>query len=106
MTRFEERHRELRERETSAPHMARRVVDIDLANFDYRTGPLVDDLVAAARRWDDHLPGCGMWRHEVEHLGQLLICSGKDTLLVDEECTCGYDEFMAKLAALDEASGG
>lgn len=77
-----------------------------LAKFNRATGTLVDDLVAAVRRWDDHLPGCRMWRHEVQHVGQLLICSGKDTLVVDEDCSCGYEEFVAKLAVLDEASRG
>lgn len=57
-------------------------------------------VVALAGRWDDHLSGCRMWRHEVERVGTLRICSGRDTLVADEECLCGYEEFRA---ALDEA---
>lgn len=76
-------------------------VPVTFMPFSPQEADALADALEAAERWDDHLPGCAMWRHEVEHLGQLLICSGRDTLVVDEDCTCGYDEFRAKVDHLD-----
>ena len=50
------------------------------------------------RTWNEHLPGCAKWVHQVEQVGQAYVCEGEDILDDTKACTCGWDAVERELA--------